>query len=93
MGRGTVSKGALSNKDKKTQWEAGDHCETSRLCVHDLGRQYEFMVCVSPLAQGVLLCQPVCISVTLRLYELHYVWLVAGIEVQYMGTAQGRECY
>lgn len=42
------------------------------------------------LAQGVLLWQPVCISVTLWLYVLHYVWLVAGIEVQYMGTVQGR---
>lgn len=89
-GRGSIFKGALSHKNKKTQWEAGDHCETSRLCVHDLSRQYEFMVCVFPLAQGVLLCQFVCISVTLRLYVLHYVWQVAGIEVQYMG--RGRKC-
>lgn len=92
-GRGSIFKGALSHKNKKAQWEAGDHCETSRLCVHNLGRQYEFMVCVFPLAQGVLLCQFVCISVTLRLYVLHYVWQVAGIEVQYMGTVQRAEMY
>lgn len=84
-GRGTIFKGTLSHKNKKTQREAGDHCETSRLCV-----QYEFVVCAFSLAQGVLLCQPVCISVTLWLYVLYYVWLVAGIEVQSMGTVQGR---